>query len=217
MTLALFDLDHTLIGGDSDVLWGEFLGERGHVDADRHGREQQRYFEAYHAGRLDIHDFLRFQLRFLAENDLETLCRLRDEFIHAKIHGVILPRARALLQKHRDQGHTLLIITATNRFITEPIAALLGVKYLIATEPELVNGRYSGGVVGEPSFAHGKVLRLEDWLKEHGENLDGSWFYSDSHNDLPLLRRVAHPVAVDPDERLAAEAQRLNWPIISLR
>lgn len=217
MTLALFDLDHTLIGGDSDVLWGKFLGERGHVDADHQEREQQRFFADYQAGRLDIHAFLRFQLRFLAEHDLEMLYRLRDEFIREKIHGVILPRARALLQKHRDQGHTLLIITATNRFITEPIARLLGVEELIATEPEMLNGRYSGGVVGEPSFAHGKVLRLEDWLEQHGETLEGSWFYSDSHNDLPLLSRVAHPVAVDPDERLAAEAARRHWPIISLR
>lgn len=217
MTLALFDLDHTLIGGDSDVLWGEFLGQRGHVDADQHARAQEKYFADYRAGRLDIHEFLRFQLRFLAEHDLQTLYRLREEFIREKIHGVILPRARALLQKHRDQGHTLLIITATNRFITEPIAELLGVADLIATEPEIVDGRYSGGVVGEPSFAHGKVLRLEDWLKERGEKLDGSWFYSDSHNDLPLLRRVTHPVAVDPDAKLAAEAMRMNWPIISLR
>lgn len=217
MTLAIFDLDNTLINGDSDVLWGEFLGQHGHVDSGSHQREQQRYYHAYLAGELDILEFLRFQLAILTNRDEQTLLSWRRSYVAEKIRPIILPKALQLLRHHRDLGHRLLIITATNRFLTEPIAELLGVDHLIATEPEVVNGRYSGKVQGIPSFAQGKVARLRDWLSTYDENLDNSWFYTDSHNDLPLLELVTYPFAVDPDPTLADEAHKRNWPIISLR
>ena len=217
MTLAIFDLDNTLLGGDSDTLWGEFLADRGYVDSEAYAREHRCYYRDYVAGRLDILEFLRFQLGLLAQHDMPTLCRWRGQYLQEKILPIMLPKAHALLRQHRDQGHTLLIVTATNRFITEPIARLLDVEHLIATEPEIVGERYSGEVVGTPSFREGKVVRLIEWLQTQQKTLEGSWFYSDSHNDLPLLKRVANPVAVDPDEILAVEASQRNWPIISLR
>lgn len=217
MTLAIFDLDNTLLAGDSDYLWGEFLIESGLVDGDYYRKENHRFYEEYKTGRLDIYEFLEFSLQPLAANDLSTLKRLHNEFMLTKIDRIMLPQAQALLNKHREQDHTLMIITATNRFVTEPIADRLGVDQLLATEPEIRNNRYTGQVEGTPCFREGKVARLNQWLSSHGENLQNSWFYSDSHNDLPLLELVDHPVAVDPDETLAGHAQQKNWPIISLR
>jgi HAD superfamily hydrolase (TIGR01490 family) len=217
VTLAIFDLDNTLLGGDSDKLWGQFLAEQGHVDGEIHVHKQRRYYQDYNAGRLDILEFLRFQLASLAQRDMHTLHQWRDQYLQEKIRPIMLPKAKALLERHRNRGHTLLIITATNRFLTEPIAKLLEVEYLIATEPEIIDGCYSGEVVGIPSFREGKVTRLLEWLDLYQQRLEGSWFYSDSHNDLPLLTRVTYPVAVDPDEILAAEASQKHWPIISLR
>lgn len=217
MSLAIFDLDHTLLEGDSDVLWGQFLGEQGLVDAREHELENLRFFDLYKSGNLDIYEFLRFQFRFLASHPMQDLHRWRARFICDKVEPVVREKARALLDDHRRRGHTLLIITATNSFITAPIASLFGVEHLIATEPEMNEGRYTGGVRGVPSFAAGKVTRLRAWLTEHRCDLRESWFYSDSHNDLPLLREVTHPVAVDPDEILADEANRSGWPVISLR
>lgn len=217
MTLALFDLDNTLLGGDSDYLWGRFLVEQGIVDGVNYERENLRFYKEYLAGTLDIYEFLRFQLRPLAEHDIDTLHRWREQYLARMIEPIILPAARALLQEHRAKGHTLVIITATNRFITGPIAEALGVEHLIATEPEMKDGRYTGGVSGIPCFREGKVVRLRQWLGQHGETLEGSWFYSDSHNDLPLLEMVSNPVAVDPDKTLALHAEKAGWPIISLR
>lgn len=217
MTLAIFDLDNTLLGGDSDTLWGQFLAEQGHVDGEIHVHRQRRYYQDYNAGRLDILKFLQFQLASLAQRDMHTLHQWRDQYLQEKIRPIMLPKAKALLEQHRNRGHTLLIITATNRFLTEPIAKLLDVEHLIATEPEIIGGCYSGEVVGIPSFREGKVTRLLEWLDLYRQRLEGSWFYSDSHNDLPLLTRVTYPVAVDPDGILAAEASQRNWPIISLR
>jgi HAD superfamily hydrolase (TIGR01490 family) len=217
LSLAIFDLDNTLIGGDSDTLWGEFLAEHGYVDGDVHRREHHRYYQEYVEGRLDILEFLRFQLSILARHDMATLQRWRGQFIEEKIRQILLPRAKALLDEHRAKRHTLVIITATNRFITEPIARLFEVEHLIATDPEMVEGRYTGQVAGTPAFASGKVVRIAAWLEAHRRGLEGSWFYSDSHNDLPLLNQVSHPVAVDPDPTLATEAERRGWPIISLR
>jgi HAD superfamily hydrolase (TIGR01490 family) len=217
MGLALFDLDHTLIGGDSDVLWGQYLAERGAVDPTHHEAQSLRYYEDYRAGRLDINAFLEFQLEVLAREELEVLHAWRRDFLRQKIDPIVLPRALALVERHRQAGDTLAIVTATNRFITEPIAAIFAVPHLIATEPELRGGRYTGKVLGVPSFAAGKVTRLEEWLAAQGREFAESWFYSDSHNDLPLLERTTHPVAVDPDPQLAAEARRRGWPILSLR
>ena len=217
MSLAIFDLDNTLIGGDSDYLWGQFLAERGLVDGERHEREKQRFYDECRAGTLDIHAFLAFMLKPLAEHPLADLLAWRVQFIEEKIEMILLPKATALLDRHRTAGDTLLIITATNRFITAPIAERLAVAHLLATEAEFSDGRYTGRSVGIPCFRQGKVARLSEWLAETGHDLTGSWFYSDSHNDLPLLHQVAHPVAVDPDEALASHAAERGWPMISLR
>lgn len=217
MSLAIFDLDNTLLGGDSDYLWGRFLVEREIVDGERYERENQRFYDEYKAGTLDIFEFLEFSLAPLARHDRAQLQRWHADFMAEKIAPIMLPAARELLAKHRRQGDYLLIITATNAFVTAPIAEALGVDHLLATEPEQRDGAYTGKVAGTPCFKEGKVERLEQWLAETGRNLAGSWFYSDSHNDLPLLERVSHPVAVDPDETLAAHAEAKGWPILSLR
>jgi HAD superfamily hydrolase (TIGR01490 family) len=217
MSLAIFDLDNTLLGDDSDYLWGQFLVTQGLVDGDFYARENQRFYEDYKTGRLDIFEFLAFSLKPLSEHRREKLDALHQQFMQEVIAPVMLPAANLLLEKHRAQGDTLLIITATNHFITSPIAEALGVENLIATDPEIIDGRYTGRVDGTPCFQSGKVDRLETWLTEHRENLANSWFYSDSHNDLPLLELVTYPVAVDPDETLADHARSKGWPIISLR
>jgi HAD superfamily hydrolase (TIGR01490 family) len=215
--LAIFDLDNTLLAGDSDYLWGKFLAERGIVDADFYEKENQRFYEEYTAGQLDIFEFLAFSLKPLTEHPPEMLEALHHDFMQTCIRPIITPVARRLLARHQENGDILLIITATNRFITAPIAKELGVTHLLATNPEIRNGRYTGRVEGTPCFREGKVERLRIWLKQTGYNLANSWFYSDSHNDLPLLEMVTHPVAVDPDETLADHAEAKGWPIISLR
>ena len=217
MTLAIFDLDNTLLGGDSDYLWGEYLIEQGIVDEHTYRRENDRFYDEYKSGTLDIFEFLEFSLDPLIRFDLATLNRLRQQYIETKVQSILLPAAMELLDRHRIRNHTLLIITATNRFVTEPIADLLGVEHLLATDPELVHDRYTGKVAGTPCFREGKVTRLRQWLSQRGENLHDSWFYSDSHNDLPLLELVSNPVAVDPDETLTWHAQQRNWRTISLR
>lgn len=217
MALAIFDLDNTLIGGDSDYLWGKYLVDAGLVDGEYYQRENQRYYEEYRRGTLDIDEFLSFALRPLADNPLPRLLALRERFMEEKIKPILLPAAMDLLDQHRKQGHRLVIITATNRFITEPIATALGVSDLLATDPEMIAGRYTGKVAGTPTFREGKVIRLQEWLRQNAANLAGSWFYSDSHNDLPLLEMVHHPVAVDPDDTLRQHAATKGWPIISLR
>jgi len=213
--LAAFDLDDTLLAGDSDALWGEFLSD--HVYGEEHRRAHRSYQEMYRAGTLDIHAFLRFQLAPLAEHPLPHLHEWRRTYLEEKIRPILLPGARQLVADHRRRGHTLLIVTSTNRFLTEPIAELFGIPHLIAPEPEMRAGRYTGDISGTPSFGPGKVSRLKAWLRGRPESLEHCWFYSDSHNDLPLLDAVAHPVAVDPDTRLRTEAERRAWPIITLR
>lgn len=217
MNLAIFDLDNTLLNGDSDYLWGRFLIENGIVDAEFYERENKRFYAEYCAGTLNIFDFLAFALRPLQENELPVLLAWRERYIQEKILPIILPAARGLIETHRERGHTTMIITATNLFITEPIAAEFGVDYILATEPEFLDGRYTGQVKGQPCFQEGKVLRLQEWLQRHKRELSETWFYSDSHNDIPLLALVNHPNAVDPDPKLAAYAQEHAWPIISLR
>jgi len=215
--IALFDLDNTLIAGDSDYLWGCFLIEQGIVDGSVYERENQRFYDQYKVGELDIHEFLDFQLRPLAEHSMETLRLWRTQYIEEKITPILLPKAHVLIGKHHDQGDTLIVITATNRFITEPIAGLYGIRNLLATEPEIVDGQYTGGVTGIPCFQSGKVTQLAGWLADNRQSLDDSWFYSDSHNDLPLLNKVTHPIAVDPDEILERHASDHSWQTISLR
>ena len=217
MTLAIFDLDNTLLSGDSDYLWGEFLCERNIVDSVRYREKNRQFFEAYESGTLDIMKFLEFSLEPLSRNDPQNLAKWHAEFMTRKIEPLITDKARRLVEQHRDRGDTLLIVTATNSFVTRPIASRFGIDNLIATDPEIVAGRYTGRVSGEPSFREGKVTRLRQWLSNNDETLAGSTFYSDSHNDLPLLELVDSPVVVDPDDILKAEAETRGWPIISLR
>jgi HAD superfamily hydrolase (TIGR01490 family) len=215
--IALFDLDNTLIAGDSDYLWGCFLVEQGIVDGAAYERANRRFYDQYKVGELDIFEFLDFQLRPLAEHELAQLEQWRAQYIQEKIVPILLPKAHELIDRHRASGDTLAIITATNRFITAPIASLYGIDHLLATEPQLLNGRYTGKVAGVPCFQDGKVKVLEGWLEDSRHSLDDSWFYSDSHNDLALLNRVKRPHAVDPDEILEAHARQQGWPVISLR
>ena len=217
MTLAIFDLDNTLLGGDSDNLWGQFLCERGLVDGEDFAARNDQFYADYQAGTLDIEAYLRFALSNLVGLSPRELRARHSDFMRSKIEPILLPKAEKLLAKHRQQGHQLLIITATNEFITRPIAELLGVTELIACEGEKVNGRYTGEPRGVPSYHAGKVTRLNTWLELHDISLDGAFFYSDSHNDLPLLELVDNPVAVDPDDILQARAETEGWPVISLR
>lgn len=217
MTLALFDLDNTLLGGDSDHTWGLFLVAKGLVDADYYSAANDRFYAEYQAGTLDINAYLAFALAPLTRFTQAELNALHQEFMAQFIEPLILPKALALLDHHRQQGHRLVIITATNRFITGPIAKRLGVADLLATEAEVIDGRYTGNISGTPCFQGGKVVRLQRWLAEQGEDLAGSYFYSDSINDVPLLEAVTHPVAVDPDARLLAWAKERGHAVLSLR
>lgn len=217
VTLAIFDLDNTLIAGDSDNLWGEFVCEQGVVDSESFGRQNNQFYEDYKAGDLDIDAYLRFALGPLAGQAPETLRAWHRTFMEQKIVPILLPAAMELICEHRQKGHELLIITATNRFITEPIARTLGIDNVIACEGEIVDGRYTGEPLGVPSFHEGKVTRLLQWVEERSISIDGAWFYSDSHNDLPLLEIVDNPVAVDPDDTLRQRAIERGWPVISLR
>lgn len=217
MNLAIFDLDNTLLAGDSDYLWGRFLCARGIVDAAQYEAANQGFYEAYKQGTLDIDAFLRFSLAPLAQYSAEQLAAWHDEFMRECIEPIILPQALDLIAQHRARGDHLLIITATNAFVTEPIAKRLGVKDILATLPEMQNGRYTGRYLGTPTFQQGKVQALHDWTQKQAQPFAKTWFYSDSRNDLPLLEQVTHPVAVDADPVLAAEAEKRGWPHISLR
>jgi len=215
--LAIFDLDNTLIAGDSDHSWGEFLVRKKLVDEQVYAQANDRFYQDYKLGTLDIHQYLAFSLAPLQQHSMIELERLHQEFMRDNIEPMMLPKSASLLQQHRDQGDYLLIITATNSFVTRPIARYLGVDDILATEPEVQNNRYTGRTTGTPCFQEGKVIRLQEWLKQHQRQLDDAFFYSDSINDLALLEQVANPVAVDPDERLAKVAEEKGWQIISLR
>jgi HAD superfamily hydrolase (TIGR01490 family) len=216
MTLALFDLDNTLLSCDSDYEWGSFLVRKNLVDGEVYERENLRFYEQYKQGRLDIYKFSAFSFQPLAEHSMEFLHTLHDEFMDTVIRPHMGDAARFLVEGHRLQGHTLMVITATNSFITRPIVQAFGIDHLLATEPMTAAGRYTTKIEGIPCFQEGKVQRLNLWLKQNNQNLDGSFFYSDSANDLPLLELVDHPVAVDPDDKLARIAGKKAWKIISL-
>ncbi|RLA55724.1 MAG: HAD-IB family hydrolase [Gammaproteobacteria bacterium] len=217
MTLAIFDLDNTLIGGDSDYLWGHFVCEQGLVDSEDFAARNDQFYTDYQSGRLDIIAYLRFALGPLKGHSKDELDTWHRDFMASKIEPIMLPKATALIADHRERGHELLIITATNHFITKPIADALGVADILACEVEIVDGLYTGEPSGIPSYHAGKVTRLHDWLDGRSTTLDGAYFYSDSHNDLPLLELVDNPVAVDPDETLLARARAEGWPVITLR
>ena len=216
MSLALFDLDNTLLRGDSDHAWGQFLIENRVVDGPEYQRENERYYAQYQAGTLNILEFLAFVLGPLTMHERVTLEEWRRQYVQTKILPMITAEARALVDTHRARGDTLLIITATNRFFTAPIAKEFGIDHLLATEPEEHNGRFTGKVVGTPCYREGKIVHLKNWMTQHGATLEDSWFYSDSHNDLPLLQIVKHPVAVNPDPVLQREAQARAWPTLHL-
>lgn len=217
MALAIFDLDNTLIAGDSDHSWGQFLCAEGLVDAQRFSHDNDRFYQDYQEGRLDIYAYLRFALAPLTGRSIEEVARLQQQFMRDWVEPMLLPAAFELLDKHRNRGDELVIITASNTVVTGPIAERLGVATLMGCDTEIVGGKYTGQPTGVPSFQEGKVTRLQDWLSTTGHSLTGAWFYSDSHNDLPLLERVDNPVATDPDPQLAAVANDRGWPIISLR
>lgn len=215
--LALFDLDNTLLGGDSDFEWAQFLIEQGVLDRELYEARNQEFYEQYKAGTLDIRAFLDFQLKPLARHPRAQLDIWHRDFMERKIRPIVRQKGRALLQEHA--GDLRAVITATNSFVTAPIVRELGIEHLIATEPEEKDGEFTGAVRGIPCFRDGKVVRLERWLVSRGTSLgafEQSWFYSDSLNDLPLLGRVTHPVAVDPDDTLRAHAAHRGWPIITL-
>jgi HAD superfamily hydrolase (TIGR01490 family) len=218
--LALFDLDNTLLAGDSDYEWGQFLVDRGVLDREAYEAQNREYYDQYVRGTLDIHEYLGFALRPLAAHSPAELERWHAEFMRDRVVPMITPAARELVRSHLRDGDLCAIITATNSFVTAPIAREFAVEHLIATEPERRDGRFTGRVAGTPCFREGKLARLDQWLAARRQRLEDfaqSSFYSDSHNDLPLLRRVTRPVAVDPDEPLAGEAQRQGWAMISLR
>jgi HAD superfamily hydrolase (TIGR01490 family) len=218
MNLVLFDLDNTMLAGDSDFEWAQFLIERGVLDREAYEARNQEFFDAYQNGTLDIHAFLDFQLKPLSRHPRSQLEAWHRTFMQQRIIPMIAPKARSLIASHR--GALTAIVTATNSFITGPIARELGVAHLIATVPEERDGEFTGEVMGVPSFREGKITRLKNWLAERGERLENferSYFYSDSLNDLPLLALVTHPVAVDPDPTLRAHAVQHGWPVITLR
>ena len=217
MALALFDLDNTLLAGDSDYLWGEFLTEQGVVNAELYARENQRFYEEYKKGTLDIHEFQAFSQQPLVDNPTDKMLALHKQFLEEKIKPIMSPASFDLIKHHRDSGDTLVVITATNSFVTGPIVKAFGIENLIATEPEIIDGHYTGKIDGIPCFQDGKVKRLAAWMQDNQFDLKDSWFYSDSHNDLPLLLEAENPVAVDADEQLLEYAQQHNWKIISLR
>lgn len=217
MTLALFDLDNTLLSGDSDYAWGQFVVAKGLVNKRTYSEANDRFYQDYLNGTLDAVAYQQFSMAPLAGKLTKEVNLLHKEFMKEYIEPFWLPKAVELIQEHRQKGDRLVVITATNRFIVQPIVRALRVDDLICSETEIVGRTYTGKLVDEPCMGQGKVHKLERWMKENNESLEGACFYSDSHNDLPLLNLVAKPIAVDPDDKLRAIAIEKEWPIISLR
>jgi HAD superfamily hydrolase (TIGR01490 family) len=218
MSLAMFDLDNTLIGGDSDYLWGEFLCEEGIiVDPVSFQKMNENFYQQYEIGKLDIYAWAEFSFKVLTEYSLDKLYELRQNFIQQKIEPIFLEKAQSCINQHKEKGDTVLVITASNSFITAPIAEMYGIDHLLATEPEFKSRRFTGKVSGIPCFQSGKIDNLMPWLDKNGENLIGSYFYSDSHNDLPLLELVDNPVAINSDKVLTSVALENGWPVLNWR
>ncbi len=218
--LALFDLDNTLLAGDSDYNWSLFLIDEGLLDAQTHHERNEQFYQDYKNGNLDIYQFLNFQLKPLSQHSKKFLDTLHLKYMDKVIRPMMSQKAQDLVNKHQSEGDLCIVITATNSFVTKPIATAYGIEHLIGTDPEMMNGEYTGGVIGAPSFQEGKVTRIKQWLEARGQQLSDyktSYFYSDSHNDLPLMKLVTNPVAVDADETLRLYAEQQGWPLISLR
>lgn len=217
--LALFDLDHTLLAGDSDHAWGEFLIGKRLVDRTAHRAENDHHYAAYRAGKLNIQEYVAFALGPVKDMSMPKRQALHAAFMRDSIIPIILPKARALVRQHQEQEDCCIIITATNNFIAAPIAEQFRIKHLLATELEETNGQFTGNIQGIPCFREGKVTRIKQWLSQQKKpyRLDQAVFYTDSINDLPLLRSVGYPVAIDPDPELKKEAKLRGWPIKSLR
>lgn len=219
MHLALFDLDNTLLAGDSDYEWTQYLVSKGVLDRDTFERKNTEFFEQYKAGTLNIHEFLDFQLQSLANNPRASLDAWHAEFMATCIRPIISRQSRDLVQRHLNNGDLCAIVTATNSFVTGPIAREFGIPHLIATVPAQQGGQFTGKPRGTPAFREGKVSRVEEWLETMGlwwGSFERSWFYSDSLNDLPLLSQVSDPIAVDPDITLRTHAERAGWTILNL-
>ena len=218
MSLAIFDLDNTLIGGDSDYLWGEFLCDEG-IISDRQSFEKKNdyFYQQYELGSLDIYAWAEFSFEILSHYSINELEAFHVKFMAQKIEPIFLKKAQDCINNHKVNGDTVLVITASNTFVTAPIVKRYGINHLLATEPEIVSGRYSGKVTGIPCFKSGKIENLMPWLERNGESLKDSTFYSDSHNDLPLLEMVDNPVVVNADKILAKIAQTKGWDILNWR
>ena len=218
MSLAIFDLDNTLIGGDSDYLWGEFLCDEGIIsDKESFQKMNDYFYQQYEKGQLDIYAWAEFSFKVLTEYPLDELNKLREKFIQTKIKPIFLEKAQGCINQHKEDGDTVLVITASNTFITSPIVEMYGINHLLATEPEFIFGRFSGRVSGTPCFQSGKIDNLMPWLEKNNESLTGSYFYSDSHNDLPLLEMVDNPVAINSDKVLTSVALEKGWPVLDWR
>ena len=217
MSLAIFDLDNTLIGGDSDFLWGEFIGEEGIVDASVYRKKNEYFYQQYDLGTLDIYAWLNFCLEPLTRYSMTELQEFHHRFMIQKIEPILLDKAQNCINQHKERGDTVLVMTASTSFVTAPIVKKYGINHLLATEPEIKEGRYTGGVSGIPCFQAGKIDKLMPWLQKNQETLTGSTFYSDSHNDLPLLELVDNPVAVNADKILTKIAEKKGWEILNWR
>jgi len=215
--IALFDLDDTLLDGDSNHLWGRFLVERGVLEAAPFERLQARYDAEYRAGKIAFEEYLSFTAGPLRQRSSEELSAWQRQFATQHAESALFPQAVALVDSHRRRGHALVLITATNRFFVEPFARVLGVHALLASELEQVDGCYTGRPLGEPCYREGKLRRFRAWLDAEGQARGETWFYSDSHNDIPLLEHVDNPVAVNPDAALRSLAEARRWPILQFR
>lgn len=216
MTLAIFDLDHTLINGDSDHLWGEYMVENGIVDKQAYRQRNDAFYQDYQRGTLDNDRYLAFALEPLTHYNIEELHAWRADYVEKWIRPLIAPGTAGLLEEHRGNNHQLMIISATNLFVCEPIAHMLGVTTVLATEPEIIANRYTGRFLGTPTYQQGKVTVLKEWVANNSNDLNGAYFYSDSLNDLALLELVDNPVTVNPDDDLKVIAEARAWKIIDL-
>lgn len=215
--LAIFDLDDTLLDGDSDYAWGQYVIAQGWVDRPAYEQKNRYFMDQYAAGNLDIHEYIAFICQPLLDKSLAVLQQVRTQYINDTVKPMLTKGAQDLIQRHREQEHYCLIITATNSLITEPLPRVLGVDHLLGTDLEVIDGHVTGRIQGTPCFQKGKVARLQQWLAEQSITFEQTYFYSDSHNDLPLLETVDYPHAVNPNDTLRQVAQDRHWPILNLR